>query len=598
MAGSFKDAFAEAGYTSLAKSGAIQTLHLQRPPPISVPSSPSTSPAKHKSATFSAEEYNRRLDKHWAEERLMQLRQNRAQLQNTGSELKTRQVQQAKSTTPVRGAKSKSSVQTSALPTLLLTPQARCLLSFGMAPDIPSIPHIEKLGSRTQLTEVQTGEQREMTIGVDFGTSNVKVVISDIALGKSFAVPFFPIEGINKYLLPSHVHEQEGVFSLDGEGEVHRDLKLAYFERLALEEHRIRIAAFLALVIRRSRGWLFGKQSNLYKNTRLLWNFSVGIPRAYHRQTRKDKDFQKICMVAWAAANETTPISKKRLQKLFASLEKDIPAPPSEGDAEIMVIPEIAAQIYGFVVSNSFDSRVNNIYLMADVGAGTLDASLFFVKKIPRTKKWNFSFYTSEIEPYGTSNLHRYRVDWWCAQLAKAKAPDSLYKSLKDIRDVTDQQAYIPESYLDYFSGVEVHSINSKCDPDVEFYNKVIDQVRGRAYYDAFKNNLLSSGQLSGIPFFLCGGGARMSYYQKIYRSLAQPTPSASWLSTQQYALVPPGDLEVSDINEVDYDRLSVAYGLSRLRVNDIRDVKPLSMAQQRVGTPIRAVNYISKDDV
>ena len=85
----------------------------------------------------------------------------------------------------------------------------------------------------------------------------------------------------------------------------------------------------------------------------------------------------------------------------------DFSAEAEKGSSlDVAVVPEIAAQIYGFVVSNSFDKKAANNYLMVDVGAGTVDSSLFHVKP-GRGGKWDFEFYTAAVEPLGVTNLHR-----------------------------------------------------------------------------------------------------------------------------------------------------------------------------------------------
>ena len=53
--------------------------------------------------------------------------------------------------------------------------------------------------------------------------------------------------------------------------------------------------------------------------------------------------------------------------------------------------------------------------MMVDVGAGTVDASLFHVKR--ERGKWDFEFYTATVEPLGTVNLHRNRLNWWASAI-------------------------------------------------------------------------------------------------------------------------------------------------------------------------------------
>lgn len=51
----------------------------------------------------------------------------------------------------------------------------------------------------SQCSGVRRDDEREIVIGLDFGTSSVKVVIGDYALSQSFAVPFVSGSGLTRY---------------------------------------------------------------------------------------------------------------------------------------------------------------------------------------------------------------------------------------------------------------------------------------------------------------------------------------------------------------------------------------------------------------
>jgi hypothetical protein len=145
----------------------------------------------------------------------------------------------------------------------------------------------------------------------------------------------------------------------------------------------------------------------------------VGLPTAQHHQSPLSELFERLSLAAWAAAGESGDSNGYRDPD---SAGADLKLDETAAGVEVTVVPEIAAQIYGFVASNSFDKQAPNIYLMADVGSGTVDSSLFRVKQ-GKGGRWDFEFYTSVVEPNGVSNLHRHRVNWWTDVLAKARAP-------------------------------------------------------------------------------------------------------------------------------------------------------------------------------
>jgi hypothetical protein len=97
------------------------------------------------------------------------------------------------------------------------------------------------------------GRDRELVVGLDFGTSCVKVVVGDRGASKAYAVPFLDASGVNAYLLPSRLFEQAGIFSLSDGADVHRDLKLRFLANPTSSHLQETLVGFLALVIRRCR---------------------------------------------------------------------------------------------------------------------------------------------------------------------------------------------------------------------------------------------------------------------------------------------------------------------------------------------------------
>ncbi len=475
--------------------------------------------------------------------------------------------------------------------TVEISNHAACEVGLRDSKPASLLSNVETAGRATQIQVGKRADEREVVIGLDFGTSCVKVVIGDSALGKAFAVPFCNAEGIARYLLPSRLCQTGKVFSLEDGTHTYRDLKLSL---LASPEEPIlqqRWVAFLALVIRRARGWLLTEHNATYKRTTIAWKLAVGLPTAQHHQSPLSELFERLSDAAWLVAGEPADITDTAIETVLAIEAK---GDETEAGVEVTVVPEIAAQIYGFVASNSFDKKAPNIYLMADVGSGTVDSSLFHVKQ-GKGGRWDFEFFTSVVEPNGVSNLHRHRVNWWSDALTKAKAPHHLIASLEATKLITDQQFSTPESFSDYFSGVDVKLPNLLKSPDEEFFDlRVLAQVQGKTLWRTWKDNLLPESRLANIPFFMCGGGVRMSYYQQLEQRLSSMS-GYSWLKAECWVMGVPDDLVADGVAETEYDRLSVAYGLSRLEVGKVVKALP----QPRLAIPpvnIWRDNYVDKD--
>ena len=179
--------------------------------------------------------------------------------------------------------------------------------------------------------------------------------------------------------------------------------------------------------------------------------------------------------------------------------------------------------------------------------------------------------------------------------LMAASAPSHLLADLEATKLITDQHFSTPENYTDYFSGVEVKLRDPKKSPDEVFFNlRVLAQVQGKTLWRTWKDNLLPQSSLVSIPFFMCGGGVRMSYYRQLEPQLAS-MPGFSWLKAECWVMGVPDDLIAEGVAQTEYDRLSVAYGLSRLEVGKV--IKALPHPKLSIpAVNIWRDNYVDKD--
>ena len=459
-----------------------------------------------------------------------------------------------------------------------LDKDAKCLVAVAETHLSHLIAIKSSLATKESIEQIAKPEVHEMAFGLDFGTSSVKVVIGDMAADKSYAVPFLDAKGINAYLLPSRVFESTSThdgsvpcFSLD-EGEIaFRDLKLSLLAKPDAIDLQQEVIAFLALVIQHSRAWFFHTHASIYKRVKCLWQLRIGLPAATALDNKFVPLLERIARAAWQLAALEGQIDRSQVKRFRDHAFENS---PDDQDPEVRVIPEIAAQIFGFVASASFDKNAANRYLIVDVGAGTVDASLF--KVIPaRGGRWSFEFYTAVVQPYGVSNLHAYRTDWWISKLLEIVEGRHLVDELRKTKFATDLGAALPVQSRDYFSGVKLIG-NDPDKSDAEFFDKkLMSQVQGSTLWRAMKDEFLTKDQLSNIPMFLCGGGSRSPFYLELEKKL-QRMPGFTWLSTDPWQLGFPGDLEVDDVDELDFDRLSVAYGLSKVNVGEITQAVPL----------------------
>jgi hypothetical protein len=177
--------------------------------------------------------------------------------------------------------------------------------------------------------------------------------------------------------------------------------------------------------------------------------------------------------------------------------------------------------------------------------------------------------------------------------LRSANAKHSLVRELEQSLVATDHDLRVPESYMDYFSGVQVNSYGSRS-PDDEFFSRLERQVVTDTFTRAVTDNQVPRNQLVEVPFFLCGGGSRMKYYGALKQRL-ELSNKVFGISAIGKPLVAPGNLEVKGVGG-DYDRLSVAYGLGWLDPGWVVETEPMGRVDGP--DPTWRGNFVDKDQM
>ena len=451
----------------------------------------------------------------------------------------------------------------------------------------------------------------DLILGLDFGTSTVKAVIRDHTAGQSYAVPF-ESDARNPYLLPARVFRSPAGYSLDAGLERVANLKLGLLHcsaKLPVQEFND-ACAFLALVIRHCRGWLLDRYGKIYGDHQLTWSVNLGLPARSYEDDDRVKLFRRL---GWAAANLAADGNCRQIKEedvtLFRQLSleayKHGEAEETLGDfefrpREVDVVPEIAAQVFCFVHSSSWDSLRQPRFLLVDVGAGTVDTAFFALLEEPEDAL-RFVFYSTEVSPLGVINLHEARIGWIQKALrAGAISEPAIDRLVHGLRTLPGEFPVVPERVEDYAAGLVFDLPAGDRTIDEQFFHSELVPQAGDCLRQGKVEQGFSWRKLEGTPIFVCGGGARMRLYGRIPEGLNQKLRGSG--SVEPTPLPIPPRFEAPGLERVEYDRLSVAYGLSwqgaggRKLGEMIRreQITPLPVSERASFTD----RYISKDQV
>jgi hypothetical protein len=390
--------------------------------------------------------------------------------------------------------------------------------------------------------------KQQLVMGIDFGTAFTKVVIGSSV--DSYAVPFPPhANNDNIFLLPGVMSiEQSGICQLGSVEKPARriaDLKMRLLQGDYSLSCLAENAAFLSLVIKHCRGWLLNEHRKVYKGKYLDWFVNVGLPTGSYHDKRLTSIYKKLVLVAWITGVKPDPVNIADITQMLEQLlqgdtvvtsnDDEIRARQLHPDA-IDLFPEFVAQITGYVRSSM---RQPDLHALVDVGAGTVDATVFNVHEEDDEHK--FPIFAKSVKPLGVQYLVKRRLE------------KSNYKG-----------SWAPEAHENpplkgpFARKLEI-SVDQLDKIDAPFRKNLYDQLIQVMRHTKEKRYRKSTRWKTGVPLFLCGGGSKMDFYIDLIDSIESGGP----YKIRKVSLPKPDRLTAKKLPRDAYDRLSVAYGLS-----------------------------------
>jgi hypothetical protein len=434
-----------------------------------------------------------------------------------------------------------------------------CVLNMPAWSDVGRLlQHPEHRGERATPMTVR--------VGVDFGTAFTKVAIRA-------GVDLVPIEWsvvtgddseTGRYVLPGFVvRAPDGEFCWRRltEADIRGNLKLPVIEMTGTYECPIATVAYLALVIRYSRAFLYrnAEIGRKLMGRTLRWELNIGCPTKPHENPKIVDVFQRVARTAWLLAAED------RLE------EQDILAAWSLADsaidleAEPGVVPEFVAQIAGYLGSLQVKE---GLHALIDVGAGTLDVATFnVVLQNDRASPPCIPIFFSAVSPLGTHYLRHNRHSRLGLELSWNDA--------------------VPVESSDDFGQRNGKPLDAVVAVDEKFVEQVVRCIV--RVIDGTRTNVRgdprSAAWREGLPIFVTGGGANYILYRQAIETAEQEVS----LSVRQREIFSTHfrfiELNPSSGNarqiEAGY-RLNVALGLTEdaeniARVVPHRDIGPIT---------------------
>ena len=437
------------------------------------------------------------------------------------------------------------------------------------------------ISEKPQADLSSTADRETFVIGIDFGTAFTKVVVGDGVGIHHWAIPFDQSEP-KSYLFPGILSVHHDSVKVDeGDGRAIDDIKLRIIENDIGPETMSAASAYLALILTKTRAFLI--DTKIWSPHRAIpeWFINIGLPTDSYRDSDLQDLYIEITAAAWVASFSEDPITLELTQELHNTEKSSwftlVPEAENHGIPieNIAVFPEFVAQLAGYVRS---DQRENGLHLLLDIGSGTVDCSAFNIEE--RDGEDTFEVLAKSVRLLGVRFL----------QKARSEYPDTKSWLPKLTADQPDDDDYAASL------GIPVDCLKSQ---DGDFFQRFFCQI-GEAMKQTAQGGKVATGPELGVPIFLCGGGSRYYQYDDTLLEFIEIGLDAGAWRLYKKRIDVPGNLSATDLPKIDYDRLSVAYGLSIFPYN-LGQVVEAQLKQQPVSPTVNDSwrdNYIDKDQV
>lgn len=419
-----------------------------------------------------------------------------------------------------------------------------------------------------QLHDGSFTDERDIVIGFDFGTACTKVVLQDRQLKKAFAVPFDTIGSPNNhYLIPSKLFiDSNGMITLTPGGLAVSDLKLRCVqnpEQVLTTENNTRldvtaydlVAAYIALVLIEVQKWFRKTKARDYQHIHIAWQLNIGLPSHSYDNKILYTMMKRAALTGWNLTVSSNPdlfvsdikeadkISHEQLAKNDYDENRGQIHPDN-----VNPIPEIIAEVIGYANSQL---RNNGMYLLADVGASTLDVSTFIL--YDREGEDFYTILFAEVAKLGAYVLHNYRIK---------EAGKIIEKKLAEVDSACDGISPLPD-VSEYIPALTKSDKQAFDDANRQFLRECSRLLRAVVGETKKRRNPRADEWSQGLPVFLCGGGSQVELYQSMIKHAANRLEPIGFPGFHLKVLPKPDNLEGEGIPPRDYHRIAVSYGLS-----------------------------------
>ena len=362
----------------------------------------------------------------------------------------------------------------------------------------------------------------------------------------------------------------------------HSALKLSLMNESEDPEVQARAAAYLALVIRKTKAWFDQFEKGNYLGAEIRWSINLGIPAETFDDEEICRTFREVLEAGWVLSESAPKLS---IMSASAAIQEVRNGRGATG-VDIGLVPEVAAAVKSYATSME---RKNGLHLAIDVGAGTVDVCGFILHTVDEEDA--YPILKASVTQQGAFVLHQTRMD--AAELSGSAMQ-------KRGLSCEDPGAHVPDD-LSFYAHKGSKARERIEVADVGFERKVANAIMEVVMPLKMHRYPLSLCWEEGLPTFFCGGASHMEFYKGAVETASDRLRRATGKRARFliHSLACQGLSTDIEIEDADFRRLVVAAGLSH-PIDNIGKIRRESTIQDETRIVARppADLYISKDQV
>ena len=380
-------------------------------------------------------------------------------------------------------------------------------------------------------------------IGLDFGTAFTKAVVR--FGGRDYAVEWGRVarlEGRDKYLMPTCFSEDESgrvVLGAKTAGgwKTHQGIKMALLQATNAESPdpaSVNAAIlFVSQAMRYVQRWT-RENATRARDTRMRWRLHMGLPSAVAEGPLQSL-FLSIGSVGYRMAMAPGPLRRSSIAG-FAT--QSIP--------QVAVLPELQAQLN---VYHRSKQRQDDLHVLVDVGAGTLDCAFFLDHKTDAR---------GDVIAVLGCRVERLGAHYLLAALAGTAGEKCEWR---------DGDSSLDNAAIAARTGDEPADIDGRRGKYRSRFEKVFEDSYQGAYR-CYRNGPVNLKE-QPLRVFMCGGGSRIEgVWRIVERNLQAQFVKHGRVNGFRLTELPCPDSGSFVYDGIDYDRMSVAHGLCETKIN------------------------------